>query len=244
MLSLGSKLKWPQSKEFTFRKEEHQSGISCDQIILVYTQWDQAHKWDQFTYFLLLPKNSPSLWTSFTVLIVRVWNSYTNLTKTTTTAVGSYKGNIPVDVFPVKNTTRRYSYCRGLDTDPNIVDDWIGLLMGWQTVNTQHIMISNSNRSILWSVNWWLVESPSWLLFFFCLKILGRWWELTNGTFSLPECRLSSGDTWTLPALIEFTWTFWDSEMTGTLKCHSRTVCTPHAPTSHIEKLSAPNIYC
>ena len=39
--------------------------------------------------------------------------------------------------------------------------------------------------------------------FRFLLENFGRWWEPTNGTLSFYECRLSGGDTQTLPDVIE-----------------------------------------
>ena len=39
-----------------------------------------------------------------------------------------------------------------------------------------------------------------------------------NGNFSLYECRLNGGDTWTLPAVIRFVWAFLHTEAVGMQK--------------------------
>ena len=54
--------------------------------------------------------------------------------------------------------------------------------------------------------------------FGFLSQNFGKWQELTNGTLSFYECRLSGEDTQTLPDVIEFVLNFLHSQAVRMLK--------------------------
>ena len=76
---------------------------------------------------------------------------------------------------------------------------------------------------VLFPYHWWLVGSLQLLFLAFCTKILGGGSNLPNGNLSVCECSLSSEDTQTLPAVIDFRLNSFHSQVARMLKHH------PHA---------------